>query len=420
MKAVSDQGKETVGHVIRPGATIGMVGGGQLGKMFANAASAMGYRVVVFCESEVEPAAQVATFCVTGRLDDAAKVDEFASLCDVITYEFENIPAETIERCRRQAPTYPDHGVLAIAQDREIEKTTFQNASLPVTPFRPVESKSQIAEFASEHGWPVIVKTSRSGYDGKGQSRIDDQTALDRWDADFSVRHVAEKMIELDGEVSVVVARSPSGETSCFPVFENHHRHHVLEWTRLPALVPETMQRRAREIAIRAADTLDLVGLLCVEFFISGDDVLINEVAPRPHNSGHLTIEACHTSQFTQHVRAVCNLPLGDPSMRVGSASMVNLLGRPSSNGPEVGQEEPGQDANFQDANIQDGWSWMDRSRASLHWYGKGQEKPGRKMGHLTRTGEKGEDCVTPLLACRDEFESSGTAGCDTTVRKEA
>lgn len=370
---------------VLPGATIGMVGGGQLGRMFAMAAASMGYRVVVFCESDDAPAAQVAHRVVAGKLDDASAVDEFAEQCDVITLEFENIPAETIARCSRFAQTFPAASVLATAQDRLIEKSTLRDASLPVTPFREVDGAESLSAASQDLGWPLIVKTARSGYDGKGQYRVESAADANSVPWDSFDAWIAEQCIAFDCEVSVVVARTVDGCCKTFPVFENSHANHILDVSVTPPSIQGDLAASAAEIAVNAAETLRVVGLLCVEFFVHDDAVMINEVAPRPHNSGHLTIEACETSQFEQHVRSVCNLPLGSTQLRCGAAAMANLLGdlwgRDGS--PPAWDEvlaEPG---------------------VSLHLYGKRAAKPGRKMGHLTVTGDDAAEVRRRVVEAR-------------------
>ncbi|WP_442512144.1 5-(carboxyamino)imidazole ribonucleotide synthase [Novipirellula sp. SH528] len=381
--------------MILPGQTIGMVGGGQLGRMFAIAATQMGYQVVVFCETEQEPAAQIAHHCVFGRLNNMDAVEAFATQCDVITLEFENIPAATIAKCQEYAPTYPSSDVLATAQDRLREKTTLQNAGLPVAPFVKVVDAESLAEAAKVVGLPLILKTARSGYDGKGQHRI--TTLADASDVDWTLcdEWVAEQLIAFDREVSVMVARTADGRTSTFPIFENDHVNHILDVTMIPATLSDTVRQQASEIAITAAEALDVVGLLCVEMFVisseGGEQVLINEVAPRPHNSGHLTIEACHTSQFEQHVRAVCGLPLGNTEMVCGGAAMANLLG-------DVWGDET-QTPPWDDALAVDG--------VKLHLYGKVHAKPGRKMGHLTCVGENRDAVVEKVREARRRLTPS-------------
>jgi 5-(carboxyamino)imidazole ribonucleotide synthase len=373
--------------VILPGSTIGMVGGGQLGRMFAIAASTMGYRVVVFCGSDNDPAAQVSSHAVVGPLDDPEKVKAFARLCDVITLEFENIPAETIAKCSEFAPTYPASSVLAIAQDRLLEKTTLQNAGLPVTAFMAVDDGPALTKAAEQLGWPLIVKSARSGYDGKGQHRVECEEEANSVAWETADAWIAEQFVDFDREISVIVARCADGRCSCYPPFENQHRNHILDLTLSPAAINDDLAGQAEEIAVSAAKTLDVVGLLCVEMFVCGDRVMINEVAPRPHNSGHLTIEAFQTSQFQQHVRAVCGLPLGSPRLVCGGAAMLNLLGELWS-----GDTAPRWDQSLAVAGV------------NLHLYGKKLAKPGRKMGHLTATASNAEQARSLVVQARDRL----------------
>ncbi|MEM6363357.1 MAG: 5-(carboxyamino)imidazole ribonucleotide synthase [Planctomycetota bacterium] len=404
--------KQTVEkQAIAPGATIGMVGGGQLGRMFAIAAAQMGYRVSVFCGSSDEPAAQVANTTVCGPLEDHSAIEAFAKTCDVITLEFENIPAETIAACSRHAPTYPSADVLAVAQDRFVEKSTLQDAGLPVTPFRRVSDAATAIAAGENLGWPMIIKTCRSGYDGKGQHRIESPEQAEQIDWQTNAPEtspqssfggwIAESLIPFDLEISVVVARTVDGRTSTFPVFENDHQNHILDLTRIPSTLPQEVQHHAMQIATAAAESLDVVGLLCVEFFVSGDDLRINEVAPRPHNSGHVSIEACATSQFQQHVRAICGLPLGDSSMTVPAAAMANLMGDlwPSAS------ESPN-------------WPrFLDSPGVQLHLYGKHAALPGRKMGHATAVGPTIDDVVSRLNQARDVLRASSERICQVAER---
>jgi len=377
------------GHASQPpGSTIGMVGGGQLGRMFAVAASAMGYRVVIFTDDADSPASDVAFGTVVGDLDDRAAIDRFAEQCDVITLEFENIPTATIARCREFAPTYPSASVLATTQDRLLEKTTLREAGLPVTPFCKVDNSDSLKLAGQSLGWPLIVKTARSGYDGKGQHRVesgDDACEVD-WAA--ATDWIAEKCIAFDKEVSVIVARTPDGRCETFPIFENSHHNHILDISIAPAMLSDAMSAQTRQVAVQAAETLDVVGLLCVEFFVADQQVMINEVAPRPHNSGHLTIEGCETSQFEQHLRAVCNLPLGSTRQRTPFAAMANLLGDLWGSSGEA----PDWSAALTDPGI------------SLHLYGKLLAKSGRKMGHLTVTGEEPDDVAARVSSARSRL----------------
>ncbi|MEM9364933.1 MAG: 5-(carboxyamino)imidazole ribonucleotide synthase [Planctomycetota bacterium] len=365
---------------VLPGATIGMVGGGQLGRMFAMAAATMGYRMALFCNNEGEPASQVCDTVVCGDLADADAIDRFARHCSVITLEFENIPAATIRRCEEFAPTYPASSVLETAQDRWLEKTRLKEAGLPVTPFARVDSEEALARASESLGRQMVVKTQRSGYDGKGQHKVDlDAVASPGIPWENSDGWVAESLISFDCEISVIVARSRNGECKAFPAFENRHRNHILDVTILPADVPQTTAEEARSIAVRAAESLDVIGLLCVEFFVQDGVCLINEVAPRPHNSGHVTMAATHVSQFEQHVRAVCGLPLGDTSMVTPAAAMMNLLGEHWHRGT------PNWAALLAVPGVQ------------LHLYGKQSSRPGRKMGHVNAVGSERQETLDRL-----------------------
>jgi 5-(carboxyamino)imidazole ribonucleotide synthase len=376
---------------IQPGGTIGMVGGGQLGRMFAQAAAAMGYHVVVFCESFDAPAAQVAHHTVIGKLDDQAKVTEFASQCDVITLEFENIPAQTMLRCNDHAPTYPAATVLATAQDRIVEKTTLRDAGLPVTPFVQVHDNTSLIDASKTLGWPLVVKTARDGYDGKGQFKLHRDSEADQVPWQSADAWIAEKWIPFQKEISVVVAISTTGQSATFPAFENDHRNHILDLSLAPARVESSIADQSRAIALRAAETLGLVGMLCVEFFVLDDGVVINEVAPRPHNSGHLTIEANITSQFQQHVRCVCGLPLGSTEMKTPYGAMANLLG-------DVWFDEDGQPR-------QPKWeSALEDDGIHLHLYGKQFPKLARKMGHLTAVGDDADAVCDRVLQAREKL----------------
>ncbi len=377
---------ENLAAPILPGATIGMVGGGQLGRMFVMAAARLGYEVSVFCGDAADPAAQLAHHVVTGPLDDSAAVDRFADRCAVITLEFENIPAATMDRCSQHAPTFPAATVLATAQDRWREKTTLRDAGLPVTPFASVRDAASLREAGNRLGWPMIVKTAISGYDGKGQYRVAAAEDADTVPWGSVERWVAESLIRFDREVSVIVARTPSGRTATYPVFENVHTDHILDTTIIPAGISAATEQRAREIAVRAAEKIDVVGLLCVEMFVIGEELRINEVAPRPHNSGHLTIEACHTSQFEQHVRAICDLPLGATDRISGSAAMANLLG----------------DLWLNEGGLPDWAAALQVPGVELHLYGKRGAKRGRKMGHLTALADSTELALQRVRTARD------------------
>jgi 5-(carboxyamino)imidazole ribonucleotide synthase len=355
-----------------PGATIGVMGGGQLGRMFAIAARRMGYRVHTFSPEENGPAAQFSDRATAASYEDEAAVTGFLDAIDVLTFEFENIPRPTIEWAARQQLVRPRGEVLLIAQNRLREKEFLARAGFPVAPFRRVASAADLTSALETIGRPAILKDAAFGYDGKGQQRIElgtnDLHLL--WSAREDKECVLEQVIDFEKEISVIVARGPDGETAVFPVCENVHRQHILDLTLAPALIPDRVAREARELSCEVARSLDLIGILAVEMFLQSDGgLIINELAPRPHNSGHWTIEGCLTSQFEQHVRAVCGLPLGktDP---LRPAAMVNLLGEIWEKG------EPDWAAALAEPDVH------------LHLYGKREPRPRRKMGHLTARGE--------------------------------
>ena len=368
-----------------PGATIGVMGGGQLGRMFAIAARRMGYRVHTFSPAKDGPAAQLSDCATAASYDDEEAVMQFARSIDVLTFEFENIPAATIEWAARAQPLVRPRGeVLLIAQNRLREKEFLFGAGFPVARFRRVASAPDLTGAVAAIGRPAILKGAAFGYDGKGQQRIDPGTDLaEIWAGRTNEVCVLEQVIDFEKEISVLVARGRAGETAVFPVCENIHRNHILDVTIAPARIERRVAKAARELACAVAVSLDLVGLLAVEMFVSHEgELIINELAPRPHNSGHWTIEGCATSQFEQHVRAVCGLPLGATG-QLRAAAMVNLLGDLWSRG------EP---------------NWREALRipgARLHLYGKDEPCPRRKMGHLTVTAPRIEDARERALRAR-------------------
>ena len=372
-----------------PGATIGVMGGGQLGRMFAIAARRMGYCVHTFSPEKNGPAAQLSDWATTASYDDEAAVTGFAREIDVLTFEFENIPATTIEWVTRGHLVRPRGEVLLIAQDRLREKEFLAGAGFPVAPFRRVKSAADLRSALETVGRPSILKGAAFGYDGKGQQRIDPETDLNTiWSAREDAECVLERVIDFDKEISVIVARGSDGTTALFPVCENIHRHHILDLTLAPARISNRVAGVACELARAVAKRLDLVGLLAVEMFLQSDgELIINELAPRPHNSGHWTIEGSVTSQFEQQMRAVCGLPLGGTdSLR--PAAMVNLLGDIWSRG------EPDWAAALAEPNVH------------LHLYGKHEPRPGRKMGHLTALAETVEAAAAHAQRARERLQS--------------
>lgn len=375
--------------LVPPGSTIGVFGSGQLGRMFTMVAKQMGYRVAIYSPDADSPAGQVADREIVAQYDDQAEVEEFARGCDVITLEFENIPVQTVGWAAAITPVHPGQGVLHVAQDRIIEKQTLADAGLPVTPFRPVLSLDEAHAAADDLGYPIVLKTARSGYDGKGQRIVRSGDALDAAFAELdSDRLVAEKMIDFQREVSILVYRNAAGETGTYPLIENHHTNHILDYSICPATASDSLQAAARKIAQTTAESLQLVGLLCIELFVqSGDRLLINELAPRPHNSGHLTIEAFSCCQYQQLLRAICGLPLGIET-QTRPAAMVNLLGD---------LWEAGAPA-FDKA--------LAMPEVRLHLYGKHSPAPGRKMGHLTATADSIDAALQVVRDARAALES--------------
>jgi 5-(carboxyamino)imidazole ribonucleotide synthase len=352
---------------ILPGSAIGVLGSGQLGRMFAMAARRMGYRVHTLSPDQDTPTGQVADVEVNAPYDDLDAVASFARAVSVVTFEFENVPAATAAAAERNAPVRPAGRVLHTTQHRLREKTFLSGAGLPVAPFRRVANLEDLTAAARELGLPAILKTADFGYDGKGQVRLRDASELARaWQIVGERESVLEAFIDFECEISVVAARGFDGEFAHYGAIENRHRNGILNTSLAPARVPESVVRDAVEIAREVLEKLEVTGVLCVEFFVGRDGrLLINELAPRPHNSGHFTFDANVTSQFEQQLRSVCGLPLGDVT-QCAPAAMANLLGDIWSGG------EPDWAAATAVPNVK------------LHLYGKMSPRPGRKMGHLT------------------------------------
>jgi 5-(carboxyamino)imidazole ribonucleotide synthase len=350
--------------VIKPGATIGILGGGQLGRMTALAAAELGYRCHVFSPEPDSPASHVSAAQTIAAYDDRAALSAFARSVDVITYEFENIPVEPVTFLASITPVRPKPEVLAICQDRLKEKDFLNSIDVWTAPFQEVSSAAVLAWAVRDLGRPAVLKTAVLGYDGKGQVAIRPDTDLDKaWQQMGAARGVLEAFVDFTQEISVIVARGLDGTLATYVPVENHHKNHILDQTIAPARVPHDVMMKAEAVATHTAQKLDLVGVLAVEMFVErGGTVLVNELAPRPHNSGHWTIDACATSQFEQLVRAICGLPLGSPE-RHSDAVMKNLIG------DDIDQ-----------------WSEIVKDHsARLHLYGKLDARPGRKMGHVTR-----------------------------------
>jgi 5-(carboxyamino)imidazole ribonucleotide synthase len=384
-----------------PPATIGVLGSGQLGRMLALAARAMGYRVHVYSPDRETPAGQVADWETSAPYEDVAAVAAFAHQVDVVTYEFENIPATTAETAARFAPLRPSIQVLHIAQNRLREKQFLAANGLPTAPFAPVESAADVDVALALVGCPAVLKTAVAGYDGKGQQVIqgveDVREQISVVNNQFSVVSerstplILETFIEFEHELSVVAARGADGAFAHYGLIQNWHHKHILDVSVAPAAVPAEVTADAVAMTRTLLEALEVVGVLCVEFFLTADNrLLINEIAPRPHNSGHLTIDACLTSQFEQQLRAVCALPLGD-TRYFRPAAMANLLGELWAHG------EPN-------------WSAvLAHPAVKLHLYGKRDARPGRKMGHLTALAAGPAEAAQQALAARRLLEQDAS-----------
>ncbi len=351
-------------------ATIGIIGGGQLGRMSALAAARLGYRCHILADSPGGPAELVAAGATIGSYDDPDTLRRFAAAVDVVTFEFENVSAAGLDLLASLKPVRPAPAVLRLSQDRAAEKSFINGLGIATAPWRLVESVADLQAAAQALGLPAILKTTRLGYDGKGQRRLNPgDDAADAFAALAPKPLILEGFVDFGCEISVIVARGLDGTTTTFDVAENQHRHHILDLTLAPARIPEATAARAREIAHTIAQALDLVGLLAVEMFVDAKgEVLVNEVAPRPHNSGHWTIDACPASQFELHIRAVAGLPL-PPATRHSDAVMKNL----------VGPEETAL------------WPAILATPGLIpHLYGKAEARPGRKMGHVNRLFPRG------------------------------
>jgi len=352
--------------VILPGATLGLLGGGQLGRMFTVAARTLGYRVTVLDPDPHSPAAEFATGHLQTAYTDPAALAELARSCAAVTTEFENAPAEALTAIAKQTVVRPSGRSVAIAQDRRREKRFFAEHGFPLGAFAPIETSADFAAALAQVKLPALLKSARLGYDGKGQARVDSAAELARVFAQWQgVPCVLEELLALEREISVVLARGEAGEIAAFPLAENHHARGILEMTIAPARVTPELCREATALAARLAAELDYVGVLAVEMFVVAGRLLMNEMAPRPHNSAHYSIDACRTSQFEQQVRVLCGLPLGDASQHT-PAVMLNLLGDSWERG------EPDWEAVLCHAG------------AHLHLYGKREPRRGRKMGHVT------------------------------------
>ncbi|WP_109994639.1 5-(carboxyamino)imidazole ribonucleotide synthase [Salinisphaera sp. LB1] len=372
---------------IAPGSTLGVLGSGQLGRMFALSARRMGYRVHTFSPGDDTPMGQVADREAVGDYQDLDAVAEFASRVDVVTFEFENVPFEAAATAAEYVPVRPDGRVLHIAQHRQREKDFLHGAGFPTAPFEHVPDRATLTGAIERLGTPCVLKTAGFGYDGKGQYVIKSPDEADTaWAAIGAGEAVLEGFVDFDSEVSVIAARGADGAFAHYGVVENRHRDHILDVSIPDAVLDPAVADEAIRIARGVLEALDVVGVLCVEFFLGRDGTLrVNELAPRPHNSGHFSFDACATSQFEQQLRSVCGLPLGDTA-RLAPSAMVNLLGDLWQDGT------PDWTAALADPALK------------LHLYGKGEARPGRKMGHMTVFGDDREDAARRAVAARDRL----------------
>lgn len=377
--------------VILPGSTIGLMGSGQLGRMFALEARKMGYRVHTFSPERDTPTGQVADKEVCAPYLDEAAVRAFASGVDVLTFEFENVPVQSIAWAAEHCAVRPAGSVLHTCQHRLREKEFLRQAGLPIADFAPVASEAELRAGTLQTGLPAVLKTAAFGYDGKGQKLLRPDADLAAAWLDFEGQPaVLEAWVPFEKEISVLVARGATGQTRTYPVCENIHSHHILDVTLAPAPLPDSVAESAAALAIRAAEALELVGVLAVEMFLlPGGTILINELAPRPHNSGHFSFDASVTSQFEQQLRAVCGLPLGSTeSLR--PAAMANLLGDLWAHG------EP---------------DWIAAAalpEVKIHLYGKTEPRPGRKMGHLVAYGSTVQAAAELVREARRRLRREG------------
>jgi len=354
---------------LAPGSTLGVLGGGQLGRMFSQSASKMGYKVCVLDPAADSPAAEVSAFHVEADFDDEAGLSNLADICDAVTTEFENVPADSLRFLQTRIPVFPPPEAVEIAQNRNREKSFFKQHKLPVNTCVPITESSQITEAFNQMSGKAVIKTARFGYDGKGQqvcnSAEEVMAAFEKFGA---VECILEDFVPFDCEVSVVLARDIAGNVETFPVIENQHKDGILELCIVPARVSDQILEQAREAAISLATALDYVGVLAVEMFVCNGSISLNEIAPRPHNSGHYTMDACNYSQFDQQVRTLAGLPAGKVEMHQ-NVVMRNLLG---------------------DQILANGFKWdhlQNTKNAHVHVYGKSEARAGRKMGHVNILG---------------------------------
>jgi len=356
-------GRHGMTEPLKPGASIGILGGGQLGRMLSVAASRLGFKTHIYCPEANPPAGQVAHAVISAAHDDSRALGAFADSVDVITYEFENIPAETLKLLEKRRPIRPDIRALEVSQDRLTEKTFLANLGLRTAPFAPVANAEELDRAMAQIGFPAILKTRRFGYDGKGQAPIRSEDDADKALKTMSgASAICEGFVDFSCEISVIGARGLDGAVACFDPGENVHRDGILRTTAVPAQPGTKLKTDAVLIAGRILDALDYVGVIGVEMFVTREGLTVNEFAPRVHNSGHWTQNGCVIDQFEQHVRAIAGWPIGD-GQRHCDVTMENLIGDDIERVPEIAAEPS----------------------AALHLYGKAEARPGRKMGHVNR-----------------------------------
>ncbi len=389
--------------MILPGATLGILGGGQLGRFFVVAARSMGYKVVVLDPEANCPAAQLADKHIQASYTDQHALERLAQECAAITTEFENVPASALDYLAGARPVRPSAAVLAISQDRIREKNFLQSKGFDTAPFVAVEQRQALAAALKQVAIPALMKSSRAGYDGKGQrwvgNLLEAETAFD----DLGGKPcVLEARVDIQIEISVVIARGGDGGVVAYPLSENKHHEGILDVSIVPARISSELAERATQIALRIAEILNYQGVMAVEFFMAQDGRLfVNEIAPRPHNSGHYTVDACITSQFEQQVRTLCGLPLGDASL-LSPAVMVNLLG------------------DLWRGDLAPPWDQvLSHPCAKLHLYGKREARPGRKMGHFTFLGNSVDEALSQALAIQTAL-SCGESSRVTKLRQGA
>jgi len=373
--------------MILPPAMLGMLGGGQLGRFFVIAAHEMGYKVTVLDPDQNSPAGKIADVHIFAKYDDADALAKMAATCQAITTEFENVPASTLKTLAQYVPVRPSAEAVGIAQHRVSEKNFLKEAGLPVAPYAVIDAESDLPADDSEI-YPAILKVARFGYDGKGQARVANLSEAKAAFAEFSQEEcVLEKMLKLDYEVSVVLARDVNGHVATFPTAENSHLNGILDISIVPARGSDAVNHQAQKLAISVAEKLQYTGVLGVEFFVCDGELLVNEIAPRPHNSGHYTLDACITNQFEQQVRVMAGLPLGS-SRQHSPAVMVNLLGDIWPDGSEPAWQLA-----------------LGAPALKMHLYGKAEARAGRKMGHFTVLGTNRDDAIKLAMQVRSELK---------------